>query len=175
MGRYLDILDRAGICDISDQSDKSPPFGRLNRFCRTFSALEGPLPRARSGRPLAARRRGRPSLPRPLGRAGGGARLDGHGFVRPPQAAGEAAPELQPPVSIRRDRTDLAAVRQGGSGAHRGHGRHPEPNRRGHRLSPPQQAGARPGRRQPGRSRSADRRRRDVNSTVLAIRKENSQ
>jgi hypothetical protein len=42
MGRYLDILDRAGrMCDISDQSDKSPPpFGRLNRFCRTFSALE---------------------------------------------------------------------------------------------------------------------------------------
>src|SRR5262245_11403599 len=45
MGRYLDILDRAGICDISDQSDKSPsPFGRLNRFCRTFSVLETRCP-----------------------------------------------------------------------------------------------------------------------------------
>jgi hypothetical protein len=44
MGRYLDILDRAGICDISDQSDKSLPFGRLNRFCRTFSALESRRP-----------------------------------------------------------------------------------------------------------------------------------
>jgi hypothetical protein len=44
MGRYLDILDRAGIRDISDQSDKSPPFGRLNRFCRTFSALETRCP-----------------------------------------------------------------------------------------------------------------------------------
>jgi len=44
MGRYLDILDRAGICDISDQSDKSPPFGRLHRFGRTFSALETRCP-----------------------------------------------------------------------------------------------------------------------------------
>ena len=44
MGKYLDILDRAGLYDISDQSDKSPPFGRLNRFCRTFSALETRCP-----------------------------------------------------------------------------------------------------------------------------------
>ena len=54
MGKYLDMLARAGACDLSDQSDKSPPpampvdrqaslrtpFGRLHRFCRTFSALE---------------------------------------------------------------------------------------------------------------------------------------
>ena len=58
MGKYLDILARAGDCDISDQSDKSPPpatpvdrqaslrtpFGRLNRFCCTFSALEARCP-----------------------------------------------------------------------------------------------------------------------------------
>jgi hypothetical protein len=58
MGKYLDILARAGDCDISDQSDKSPPpampadrqtslripFGRLNRFCRTFAALEARCP-----------------------------------------------------------------------------------------------------------------------------------
>jgi hypothetical protein len=58
MGKYLDILARAGDCDVSDQSDKSrppampvereaalrTPFGRLNRFCRTFSALEARCP-----------------------------------------------------------------------------------------------------------------------------------
>jgi hypothetical protein len=59
MGKYLDILARAVDCDISDQSDKSPPpnscaaqrdykladsFGRLSRFCRTFSALESRCP-----------------------------------------------------------------------------------------------------------------------------------
>jgi hypothetical protein len=59
MGKYLDILARAVDCDISDQSDKSPPpnscaaqrdykladsFGRLSRFCRTFSALETRCP-----------------------------------------------------------------------------------------------------------------------------------
>jgi hypothetical protein len=58
MGKYLDILARAGDCDISDQGDKSPPlampvdreaplrtpFGRLNRFCRTFSILESRCP-----------------------------------------------------------------------------------------------------------------------------------
>jgi hypothetical protein len=58
MGKYLDILARAGDCDISDQSDKSPspampvdrqasvrpPFGRLNRFCRIFAALEARSP-----------------------------------------------------------------------------------------------------------------------------------
>jgi hypothetical protein len=57
MGRYLDILARVRDCDISDQSDKSPPqaipvdpqkslgpFGRLNRFCRTFAALEARCP-----------------------------------------------------------------------------------------------------------------------------------
>jgi len=58
MGKYLDILARAGDCDKSDKSDKSPstampigqqaalrtPFGRLNRFCRTFSELERRCP-----------------------------------------------------------------------------------------------------------------------------------
>ena len=58
MGKYLDILKRAEACDISDISDKSPPssvpidheaadrtpFGRLNRFCRTLSALEARCP-----------------------------------------------------------------------------------------------------------------------------------
>jgi hypothetical protein len=54
MGKYLDILARAVDCDISDQSDKSPPpqrdykladnFGRLSRFCRTLSALEARCP-----------------------------------------------------------------------------------------------------------------------------------
>jgi hypothetical protein len=73
MGKYLDILKRAGLydindrndqspsvdaCDISDISDKRPSggcisqgghnfsdtFGRLNRFCRIFSALEARCP-----------------------------------------------------------------------------------------------------------------------------------
>ena len=88
MGKYLDILDRAGICDISDQSDKSPPFGRLNRFCRTFSALETRCPDLVPAAPLAGRRRGRPALPRPLGRAGGGARLDRPRPVRLDTGAG---------------------------------------------------------------------------------------
>jgi len=47
MGKYLAILDRFadhGTRDKSDISDKSPPFGRLNRFCRTFSALETRCP-----------------------------------------------------------------------------------------------------------------------------------
>jgi hypothetical protein len=58
MGKYLDILARAGDCDKSDKSDKSPPparpidqqaalrtpFGRLNRFCRTYSSLEARCP-----------------------------------------------------------------------------------------------------------------------------------
>jgi hypothetical protein len=58
MGKYLDILAPAEPCDKSDQGDQSPPpamlvdheaglptlFGRLNRFCRTFSALEARCP-----------------------------------------------------------------------------------------------------------------------------------
>jgi hypothetical protein len=47
MGKYLAILDRFadhGTRDKSDISDKSSPFGRLNRFCRTFSALETRCP-----------------------------------------------------------------------------------------------------------------------------------
>jgi hypothetical protein len=56
MGKYLDILARAEIRDISDQGDQSLPslipvdhaeqipFGRLSRFCRTFSALEARCP-----------------------------------------------------------------------------------------------------------------------------------
>jgi hypothetical protein len=59
MGKYLDILARAEIRDISDQGDQSDqsspslipvdpaeqtPFGRLSRFCRTFSALEARCP-----------------------------------------------------------------------------------------------------------------------------------
>jgi hypothetical protein len=57
MGKYLDMLARAELCDTSDQGDKSSAspvpvqyeaerirFGRLNRFCRTFSALEARCP-----------------------------------------------------------------------------------------------------------------------------------
>jgi hypothetical protein len=44
MGKYLDLLDRAGPYDINDQNDQSPPFGRLNRFCRTFATLETGCP-----------------------------------------------------------------------------------------------------------------------------------
>ena len=167
MGRYLDILDRAGICDISDQSDKSPPFGRLNRFCRTFSALETRCPELVPVDRWQARRRGRPALPRPLGRAGRGARLDRHGSVRPPQAAGDAAPELQPPVSIRRDRTDLAAAGPAGRRADRGDRRDPELDRRPHDLPQAQQARARPSRRQPRRPRAAVRRERRTKATLM--------
>jgi hypothetical protein len=58
MGKYLDILARAEACDQSNKSDQSPPpampigqqaalrtpFGRLNRFCRTYSSLEARCP-----------------------------------------------------------------------------------------------------------------------------------
>ena len=56
MGRYLDILfERADGCDISDISDKSPTYARINRsvlnpectfgrFGRTLGALEGRCP-----------------------------------------------------------------------------------------------------------------------------------
>ena len=59
MGKYLDIIAREHrTCDISDISDKTPPvscadgkednrpdtFGRLSRFCRTFTALESRCP-----------------------------------------------------------------------------------------------------------------------------------
>jgi hypothetical protein len=44
MGKYLDLLDRAGLYDINDQNDQSPPFGRLNRLCRTFATLETRCP-----------------------------------------------------------------------------------------------------------------------------------
>jgi hypothetical protein len=53
MGKYLDILAREQhrTCDISDISDQSPPpaterppFGRLNRFGRTFAVLEARCP-----------------------------------------------------------------------------------------------------------------------------------
>ena len=119
MGKYLDILDRAGICDISDQSDKSPPFGRLNRFGRTFSALETRCPElvpvdrwqppsrmAGASSPAGASRQRRWAGPPRT--------------VRPPPAAGDATPELQPPVSIRRDWTDLAAAGPAGRRADRG-------------------------------------------------------
>jgi hypothetical protein len=58
MGKYLDILKRAGLYDINDFNDKSPTygcderdttnqkdtFGRLNRLCRTLSVLETRCP-----------------------------------------------------------------------------------------------------------------------------------
>jgi hypothetical protein len=54
MGKYLDILARAGARDQSDISDKRvsvapeaaprTPFGRFSRFGRTFSALEARWP-----------------------------------------------------------------------------------------------------------------------------------
>jgi len=51
MGKYLDILKQAGLYDKNDINDKSPsvtasviPFGRINRFGRTFSALESRCP-----------------------------------------------------------------------------------------------------------------------------------
>jgi hypothetical protein len=47
MGKYLDLLavvaDHPG-CDISDISDKSPPFGRLCRFGRILEELERRCP-----------------------------------------------------------------------------------------------------------------------------------
>jgi hypothetical protein len=58
MGKYLDLIRQAEGRDISDKSDQSPqltvhvdaaaalrsPFSRLNRFCRTFTALESRCP-----------------------------------------------------------------------------------------------------------------------------------
>jgi hypothetical protein len=52
MGKYLDILERAAAervgetrrRDVSDISDKSPPFGRLSRFGRTLTTLESRCP-----------------------------------------------------------------------------------------------------------------------------------
>jgi hypothetical protein len=51
MGKYLDILKQAGLYDKNDIDDKSPTtkttkggFGRINRFCRTFTALEARCP-----------------------------------------------------------------------------------------------------------------------------------
>jgi hypothetical protein len=51
MGKYLDLLKQAEGYDINDKNDKSPsphaavtPFGRFNRFCRTFCALESRCP-----------------------------------------------------------------------------------------------------------------------------------
>jgi hypothetical protein len=58
VGKYLDILARAGVYDINDRNDQSPPlavsvdrgallrtpFGRLSRFGRILSALEARCP-----------------------------------------------------------------------------------------------------------------------------------
>jgi hypothetical protein len=51
VGKYLDILARARVYDINDINDQSPPpvappppFGRISRFGRTLSALEGRCP-----------------------------------------------------------------------------------------------------------------------------------
>jgi hypothetical protein len=51
VGKYLDILARAGVYDINDINDHSlpeaglgAPFGRINRFGRTLSALEARCP-----------------------------------------------------------------------------------------------------------------------------------
>jgi hypothetical protein len=58
MGKYLDILARAGVYDINDRNDQSfplavsvdrgavlrTPFGRLSRFGRILSALEARCP-----------------------------------------------------------------------------------------------------------------------------------
>ena len=51
MGKYLDILARAGVYDINDINDRTPPpvapgapFGRINRFGRTLSGLEAQCP-----------------------------------------------------------------------------------------------------------------------------------
>ncbi len=41
MGKYLDLLDRAGLYDINDQNDQRGGFGRL---CRTFATLETRCP-----------------------------------------------------------------------------------------------------------------------------------
>jgi hypothetical protein len=37
MGKYLSLLGQSGTYDKNDINDKSPPFCRLNRFCRTTS------------------------------------------------------------------------------------------------------------------------------------------
>jgi hypothetical protein len=51
VGKYLDILARAGVYDINDINDHSlpeaglgAPFRRINRFGRTLSALEARCP-----------------------------------------------------------------------------------------------------------------------------------
>ena len=49
MGKYLDIIDATyDINDINDKrvtpKPKLPPFGRLNRLCRTFAELEQRCP-----------------------------------------------------------------------------------------------------------------------------------
>jgi hypothetical protein len=58
MGKYLDILARAGVYDQNDRNDQSPPltvpvdpeagertlFGRISRFGRTLSVLEARCP-----------------------------------------------------------------------------------------------------------------------------------
>jgi hypothetical protein len=54
MGKYLDILKQAGLYDINDLDDKTTrnttarnrqdTFGRINRFCRTYTALETRCP-----------------------------------------------------------------------------------------------------------------------------------
>ena len=115
MGKYLDLLDRAGMYDINDQNDQSPPFGRLNRFCRTFATLETRCPElVPVDRWQLAVEDGRRFLARwgEQAEALGWTARDLFGLHT---AAGEATPELQPPVPIRRDRTDLAAAAAGRS------------------------------------------------------------
>ena len=126
-----------------------PPYLKFRALCGAPSPTWNPPAQSSSRGTAGAAALGRASVSRRLGRAGRCARLDRQGFVRPPPAAGDAAPELQPPVSIRRDRTDLAAAGPAGRRADRGDRRDPELNRRPHDLPQAQQARARPSRREP--------------------------
>jgi len=104
MGKYLDILKRAGLYDKNDINDKSPsavsaaapvtPFWSYKSFLSYYLRSGISLSRPYSSRPLATVCRGRKALPGDMGQSGASPRLDVGRPVRPAHPARQAAPIL---------------------------------------------------------------------------------
>ena len=149
MGKYLDIIAQRA-CDISDIRDKTPPvsctegkeanrpdtFGRLSRFCRTFAALESRCPdRVPTDRWQWCVEDAKRFLAQ-WGEQAKSLGWDSRDLFGLHSVPSKSAPQLQPPVPIRCDRSDLAVAGQAGDRAHRRHGGHREQeDRQHHHLS----------------------------------------
>jgi hypothetical protein len=157
MSKYLDILAGRGLRHKRHKRQKSPAAGRantlcrINRFCRTFSTLQSRCPtHIPVARWQTAIEDGRRFLARwgEQAKALGWTARDLFGLHKPPEKPHPSYSRLS-----RYDEAGLIWLLCGREvvALTEGDGRDPESDGRDHGLPQAQQAGVRPGRRQPGR------------------------